>query len=107
MVFNMIYRLTPPFSVLTWVKQGGNMNTFSYRTIETRLFNQTATFEVCGRVFDDGKIELTELFAVGKDNKGNDTLIRVDDMLNMPAIYSAIVSLLNEWTHSLVIKNET
>jgi hypothetical protein len=82
------------------------MNTFSYRTIETRLFNQTASFEVCGRIFDDGKIELTELFAIGKDDRGEDTSIRVDDMLNMPAIYDAIVSLLNEWTNSLIFNQE-
>ena len=73
------------------------MNSFSYRTVTTRLFNQPVSFEVCGRIFDDGKIELTELFAVDGDK-----LIRVDDMLNMPAIRDAITSLLNEWTHSLI-----
>jgi hypothetical protein len=82
------------------------MKTFSYRTIQTRVFNQPVTFEVCGRIFDDGEIELTELFAVSKDNRGEDTSTRVDDMLNRPAIYDAIVSLLNEWTHSLIFKQE-
>ncbi len=77
------------------------MNSFNYRTVTTRLFNQPVTFEVCGRIFDCGKIELTELYAVDGDE-----LICVDDMLNLPAIEKAIVSLLNEWPHGLIFKGD-
>ena len=82
------------------------MKQFSYRTVETRLFNQAATFEVCGEVKENGEIKLTELFAVGQDEKGETVLEPIHNMLNMPAIHDAVVSLLNEWTHSLIFTNE-
>ena len=82
------------------------MNKFNYRTVTTRIFNQSATFEVCGEVKANGEIKLTELFAVGQDEKGEAVLIRVDAMLNLPAIHEAIISLLNEWTHSLIFTTE-
>jgi len=78
------------------------MSEFTYRTVETRLFNQAVTFEVCGEINDKREIELTELFAVGEDDNGKVTLIPVHDMLNLPAIHNAVTSLLNEWTHSLI-----
>ena len=72
------------------------------RTIETRIFNQPAKFKVWGRIYDCGRIELTKLSAVGQDVAGKEILISVDKMLYMPAIYDAIVSLLDEWPNGLI-----
>ena len=82
------------------------MNSFKCETITTRIFNQEAKFHVWGKIHDGGRIELTDLAAVGRNVAGEKILIPVKKMLYMPAIYDAIVSLLNEWTHSLIFTNE-
>lgn len=78
------------------------MHSFSYRTIETRVFNQPMSFEVCGFIDVEGEIFLTEIYAVGQDKLGNAKLECVDSLLNVPEIRAAIISLLNEWPHSLI-----
>ena len=72
------------------------------RTIETRIFNQLVKFTVWGLIQDCGRLELTSLSAIGQDVVGKQILISVDKMLYMPAIYDAIVSLLDEWPNGLI-----
>ena len=81
-------------------------STFKCETITTRIFNQEAKFHVWGKIHDCGRIELTDLAAVGQDINGKEKAINVREMLYMTAIYDAIVSLLNEWTHSLIFTTE-
>ena len=83
------------------------MNSFSYETIETRVFNQPMSYEVCGYIDDDGEIILTELYAVSEGKDATVVLIPNHDMLNTPEIEKAIISLLNEWPHNLISKNRS
>lgn len=78
------------------------MRSINFHAIETRVFNQPMSFEVCGFIDAEGEIFLTEIYAVGQDSLGNAKLECVDSLLNVPEIRAAIISLLNEVEHGLI-----
>lgn len=80
------------------------MNSFSYRTVTTRVFNQPMSFEVSGYTDEEGEIFLTEIYAVGQGGRGEPKLSCVKCLLNVSEINAAIISLLREPRHSSIFK---